>query len=77
MLRQEAAEAIAKLKLRKYRRKARDLSCSTSKHQKKESEVCAVCLDEFHNNQVKLKSQHDYFSLTNITEYSSLIIKLL
>jgi len=56
MLRQEAAEAIAKLKLRKYRRKARDLNyCSTNKHaeqERKDSEVCAVCLDEFHNNQV-------------------------
>ena len=56
MLRQEAAEAIAKLKLRKYnRRKTRNLNCSTSKHaeqERKDSEVCAVCLDEFHNNQV-------------------------
>ena len=56
MLRQEAAEAIAKLKLRKYnRRKARNLNCSTSKlaeQERKDSEVCAVCLDEFHNNQV-------------------------
>ena len=55
MLRQEAAEAIAKLKLRKYRRKARSLNCSSNKHaeqERKDSEVCAVCLDEFHNNQV-------------------------
>lgn len=58
MLRQEAAEAIAKLKLRKYRRKARDSICTTSKHterEKKDSEVCAVCLDEFRNNQVRVK----------------------
>lgn len=69
MLRQEAAEAIAKLKLRKYRRKARDLNCSTSKNaeqERKDSEVCAVCLDEFHNNQVRVKNQHDSFNFTNI-----------
>ena len=58
MLRQEAAEAIAKLKSRKYRRKARDLNCSTNKRaeqERKDAEVCAVCLDEFHNNQVRVK----------------------
>ena len=60
MLRQEAAEAIAKLKLRKYRRKATDSNSTTctSKHaeqDKKDSEVCAVCLDEFRNNQVRVK----------------------
>ena len=57
MLRQEAAEAIAKLKVRKYKRTLRERRpcCSTGKQleqDKRESDVCAVCLDEFHNNQV-------------------------
>lgn len=62
MLRQEAAEAVAKLQTRKYRRAVRDSRpcCSSSacskQHgkQKRESELCAVCLDEFYNNQVSV-----------------------
>ena len=58
MLRQEAAEAVAKLKVRKYKRTLRESRrcCSTGKQleqDKRESDVCAVCLDEFHNNQVR------------------------
>lgn len=52
MLRQEAVEAIEKLKIRKYRKPR--LGCGTTKQQeqaKTEREVCAVCLDEFRNNQ--------------------------
>lgn len=67
MLRQEAAEAIAKLKLRKYRRKATDSNSTTctSKHaeqDKKDLEVCAVCLDEFRNNQLvrTLPCDHEF-----------------
>jgi len=67
MLRQEAAEAIARLKLRKYRRKARDLNCATNKRaeqERKDAEVCAVCLDEFHNNQVRVKRDNpSYISI--------------
>ena len=53
MLRQEAVEAMEKLKIRKYRKPR--LGCVTTKQQeqaKTEREVCAVCLDEFRNNQV-------------------------
>ena len=77
MLRQEAAEAIAKLKLRKYRRKARDLNCSTNKHaehEKKDSEVCAVCLDEFHNNQVRVKRTSVCLSLRYQYSFLTLVL---
>ena len=61
MLRQEAAEAVAKLKTRKYRQKVRKdkLRCSNGKqleHERRDSEVCAVCLDEFRNNQVRVST---------------------
>ncbi|XP_078355742.1 RING finger protein 215-like [Oculina patagonica] len=65
MLRQEAAEAIAKLKLRKYRRRVRQSCCSSSIHaeqERRDSEVCAVCLDEFHSNQLvrTLPCDHEF-----------------
>lgn len=70
MLRQEAAEAIAKLQIRKYRRTMRGSPCSTSKHaeqERRDSEVCAVCLDEFHNNQVRvMMNQQDLSQDRNI-----------
>jgi len=67
MLRQEAAEAVAKLKIRKYRQKVRKdkLCCSNGKqleHKRRDSEVCAVCLDEFRNNQLvrTLPCDHEF-----------------
>ncbi|XP_078360748.1 RING finger protein 215-like [Oculina patagonica] len=65
MLRQEAVEAIAKLKLRKYRRRVRQSCCSSSIHaeqERRDSEVCAVCLDEFHSNQLvrTLPCDHEF-----------------
>ena len=56
MLRQEAVEALSKLTIRKYRRTC----CSTGKRlrqERRDTEVCAVCLDEFHNNQVNVSMQ--------------------
>lgn len=70
MLRQEAAEAIAKLKLRKYKRTVRESCCSSSKHaeqDRRDSEVCAVCLDEFHSNQVRLLKNPNGFSIPQIS----------
>ncbi|CAH3110223.1 unnamed protein product [Pocillopora meandrina] len=55
MLRQEAVEAIAKLKIRKFRRRVKDSSRYAIKQveqERRDSEVCAVCLDEFQNNQL-------------------------
>ncbi|XP_073256809.1 RING finger protein 215-like [Porites lutea] len=57
MLRQEAAQAIAKLKIRKYRRVMKDAqpscsSASSKRRARRDVEVCAVCLDEFYNNQL-------------------------
>ena len=57
MLRQEAVEAIAKLKIRKFRRRVKDSSHYAIKQveqERRDSEVCAVCLDEFQNNQVRI-----------------------
>lgn len=57
MLRQEAVEAIAKLKIRKFRRRVKDTSHYAIKQveqESRDSEVCAVCLDEFQNNQVRI-----------------------
>ena len=57
MLRQEAVEAIAKLKIRKFRRRVKDSSRYAIKQveqERRDSDVCAVCLDEFQNNQVRI-----------------------
>lgn len=65
MLRQEAVEAIARLNIRKFRRRLRDSSCFAIKQveqERKDSEVCAVCLDEFQNNQLvrTLPCDHEF-----------------
>lgn len=63
MLRQEAVEAIARLKIRKFRRRLRDSSCfaiAKVEQERRDSEVCAVCLDEFQNNQLVRTLQCDH-----------------
>ena len=57
MLRQEAMEAIAKLRIRKIRKSSSHGTTSAAKRQeqeKTEREICAVCLDKFRNNQVSI-----------------------
>ena len=50
-------EAIAKLRIRKIRKSSSRGPTSAAKRQEQEKtdrEICAVCLDEFRNSQVKI-----------------------
>lgn len=65
MLRQEAMEAIAKLRIRKIRKSSSHGTTSAAKRQeqeKTEREICAVCLDKFRNNQLvrTLPCDHEF-----------------